>query len=439
MAARHNHSKIAVDEKPVNGSCNRKTMIRKNSINILIMSITLLLTLILLEIVVRVGGATDADGQFTFMGYSLEPYVLPINRLRQGIDSYLSNIDTVTIIYDEITGWAYRPESSRDEGNFTINGVGLRSHREYSQEPLPKTLRIAAFGDSFTAGDDVNDSDVWTNQLEITLIEAGIRAEVLNFGVGGFGMGQAYLRWQKLGRAFEPDIVIFGFQAENLSRNINIFRHLYRQSPGILFSKPRFILTDGELEVLNMPTVPPDNLMAVYESFANHPLAAYEEYYRSRDVIAKWWLSSRLAAFFYEISKTGTGADERDFGPEGERGLLGRAIVDAFASDVATLNAEFFIAHLPVKNELNNHHQGKPSVNDHLLDYFSETYRLIPFMRHLGPEYTDSKYWGATNHYGPEINQLLGEIIAEEIGACIESNSCTLTRFDNSNDFAISA
>ena len=184
------------------------------------------------------------------------PNVLPINRLRQGIDFYLSNIDTVTIIYDEITGWAYRPESSRDEGNFTIIGVGLRSQREYRLEPLPKTLRIAAFGDSYTAGDDVNDSDVWTNQLEITLIEAGIRAEVLNFGVGGFGMGQAYLRWQKLGRAFEPDIVIFGFQAENLSRNINIFRHLYRQSPGILFSKPRFILTDGELEVLNMPTVP---------------------------------------------------------------------------------------------------------------------------------------------------------------------------------------
>jgi len=397
----------------------------------------LVVALVLLEIIIRVGGATDADGQFSFLGYTLEPHVLPINRLKEGIDAYLQNVDTATILFDARTGWAYRPNSLRHQGTFTVNSAGMRSQREFSKEPLPNTLRIAAFGDSFTAGDDVNDAQVWTNQLELNLIEQGIRAEVLNFGVGGYDMGQALLRWRAIGQKFQPDIVIFGFQPENLDRNVNVFRILYIHGPSIPFSKPRFIISDGKLELINLPALPPERMVATFEAFSNHPLAAYEDYYRSRDVVSKWWLTSRLGAFIYEVTKAQEGASQADYGPTSERGMLGKAIVDAFAADVAERAADFFVVHLPLPQHMAHIHNGGQSPYRYLLEYLRETYRYIPFDESLGPEYMDESYWGPTGHYGAEVEALLGQTVARALSACIEERSCRPQRFDNPAQFAI--
>ncbi len=397
----------------------------------------LVVALVLLEIIIRVGGATDADGQFSFLGYTLEPHVLPINRLKEGIDAYLQNVDTATILFDARTGWAYRPNSLRHQGTFTVNSAGMRSQREFSKEPLPNTLRIAAFGDSFTAGDDVNDAQVWTNQLELNLIEQGIRAEVMNFGVGGYDMGQALLRWRAIGQKFQPDIVIFGFQPENLDRNVNVFRILYIHGPSIPFSKPRFIISDSKLELINLPALPPERMVATFEAFSNHPLAAYEDYYRSRDVVSKWWLSSRLGAFIYEVTKAQEGASQADYGPASERGMLGKAIVDAFAADVAERAADFFVVHLPLPQHMAHIHNGGQSPYRYLLDYLRETYRYIPFDESLGPEYMDESYWGPTGHYGAEVEALLGQTVARALSACIEERSCRPQRFDNPAQFAI--
>lgn len=405
--------------------------------NALLGCLGLVLALALLEIMIRIGGATDSDGQFSFMGFTLEPYVLPINRLKEGIDAYLLNVDTATILYDERTGWAYRPNSLRHQGTFTVNSAGMRSQREFSKEPLPDTLRIAAFGDSFTAGDDVNDEEVWTNQLELDLREQGIRAEVMNFGVGGYDMGQAFLRWQAVGQQYQPDIVIFGFQPENLDRNVNVFRILYIHGPSIPFSKPRFIVNDGSLELKNAPALPPERMVATFAAFSKHPLAAYEDYYRSRDVVSKWWRSSRLGAFIYEVTKAQEGASEADYGPESERGMLGKAIVDAFAADVAGRAADFFVVHLPLPQHMAHIHNGGQSPYRYLLGYLREIYRYIPFDESLGPEYMDEGYWGPTGHYGAEVEDLLGQTVARAISTCIEERSCSAQRFDNPAQFAI--
>lgn len=407
--------------------------------NSLLGCLGLVFALVLLEAIVRFGGATDADGQSSFLGYSLEPYVLPINRLREGIDVYLQNVDSATILYDEQTGWAYRPNSLRHQGKFSVNSFGMRAQREYSMEPPPDTLRIAAFGDSFTAGDDVDDEEVWTNQLRLALQQRGIRAEVLNFGVGGYDMGQAYLRWRAVGQQFQPDIVIFGFQPENLDRNVNVFRILYIHGPSIPFSKPRFYMQDGSLALLNAPALPPEMMVATFEAFASHPLAAFEDYYRSRDIVSKWWLRSRLAAFIYAVTKAQKGASEVDYGPASERGELGRSIVEAFAADAAERNADFFVVHLPLPQHMAHVHNGGQSPYRYLLDYLRESYRYIPFDESLGPEFMDAKYWGPTGHYGAEVDALLGQTVAQAIADCIDERSCSPQRFADPAQFASDA
>ena len=415
-----------------------KTLLMRHQtfVNALIVGVTVLLTLAALEAVVRLGGETDADGQFSFMGHALHPYALPVNQLRGKIEAYLENQDEATLIYDEWLGWTYRPNSTRQSGTFTINSAGLRSRREYSQRPPPDTVRIALFGDSFTAGNAVSDDETWGHQLEMRLNQAGIRTEVLNFGVGGYGMDQAFLRWQKMGRDYAPDMVIFGFMPGDLDRNVKVFRGL-RAPTGITFSRPRFVLTEsGGLELVNSPTVPPEQLMTVFESFESHPLAKYENQYKSRDEAGQWWTSSRLASFLHAALTTDS---PENYGPDSERGMLGQAIVDAFAADAKEHGAAFFALHLPKQENLTNFYKGIVESHQFLLDHFAAAYHYISFEERLDSSYLDDAYYPDGRHYGPELNSIAAQAVADEIQSCIESGVCELPRFEDRNVIFISA
>lgn len=388
------------------------------------------ITLLLLELVVRVAGHETADGQFIFAGIELQPYALPIGRLAEQVKEYEDNLDRVTLIYDELVGWRFRPNSLRQAGAFTINGAGLRSQREYETGPPADTLRVALFGDSFTAGDDASDESTWSHLLEVNLNRAGIRAEVLNFGVSAYGMDQAYLRWLQDGSEFAPDIVVFGLQAENLDRNVNVFRQLIHPL-GPPFSKPRFVLTDGVLKLVNSPAIPPEQLVDSFASFASHPLSVHEAYYRSRDYVAQWWSGSKLASMVFAIVNQQLEDEAVKYGPDSERGRLGKALVEAFAADVQATGKPFIILFLPHKDFFERTFYGWEIPYQYLLDYFRDTYHYLSLADHVDPEIKSLKNWGLTLHYGPELNSLVAEILSAEIAACIQSAACELERFDD--------
>lgn len=411
-------------------------MRRRVFVNALIVVFAVSLTLVLLEVFVRVAGKTDADGRFTLLNYSLESPNVPVNELRGQVVGYIANKDIAIVIYDASTGWAFRPNSVRQEGTFTINGAGFRSRRDFDHSPPADTLRIAVFGDSFTAGDDVGDDETWAYLLERALNEGGIRAEVLNFGVGAYGMGQAYLRWQHLGKSFAPDIVIFGLQPENLKRNVNVFRQLLHRS-GPAFSKPRFALIEDELQLLNVPTLPPEQLMDVFENFSEHPLAPYEFHYQSRFRAARWWAASRLFSLVFEALRQAE--DEPDiYRPGSEGGELGKAIVDAFGQDVDKAGAEFVVLHLPLRSHLIRYFSNLPRprpIYDFLLEHSRESYHYIALEEHLQPLHVDDKFWSPTKHYGPLLHALVAEFAADEIIVCIENGDCRTPRFADNSAF----
>ena len=407
-------------------------MYRRILTNVLIGCLAILMTLLALELSLRLLGDTDADGRFTFRQITLETDNLPLHELRGQVEGYIANKDIAAVIYDAQTGWTFRPDSVRQNGSFTINGAGFRAQRDYSERPQPDTLRIALFGDSFTAGDDVSDDEVWSTLLEQGLREAGIRAEALNFGVGAYGMGQAYLRWRHLGKRYAPDIVIFGLQPENLKRNVNVFRQLLHRS-GPAFSKPRFALIDGELQLLNSPALPPEQLIDVFEHFSEHPLAPYEFHYQSRFRAARWWSASRLFSLAFEALRQ---ADEEPgiYTPGSEGGELGKAIIDDFAKSVGEEGSEFVVLHLPLQSHLIRYFSNMPRprpVYDFLLEHCRESYHYLAFEERLAPTHTDDAHWSVTKHYGPSLHALLADFVAEEIVACIKSGSCALPRFDD--------
>ena len=314
----------------------------------------------------------------------------------------------------------------------------MRAEREYALQPAGDTLRVALFGDSFCVGDEVRDDEVWGQKLETLLTQAGIKFEVLNFGVSGYGMDQAFLRWRHLGIDYSPDMVIVVFQGENLDRNVNVFRMLYT-SGAIPLSKPRFILEDGQLSLINLPALPPEELMEVSIAFDRHPLAAYEAYYRGRELSSPLWNLSRLAGLMYAVRQQlfPPMTPAQIYGPNSERGELGMAIVESFAADVAASGAEFLVLHLSLMDHFRDFHSGKPAPWRYLLDHFAETYRFLSLEDFLGAEYTDESYYQPDTHYGPEIHSRIAEAVAAELLACIEDGTCAFDRLPDKRDFMI--
>ena len=115
---------------------------------------------------------------------------------------------------------------------------------------------VSTYGDSYTWGTDVTAEFAWSNVLSKML-----DCRVSNFGVGGYGTDQAYLRFKYNDRD-KAKIVLLGYTSENLVRNVTQFYDfLY---PVLAFSlKPRFILENGALKLVTFPQLSVDEYRAM--------------------------------------------------------------------------------------------------------------------------------------------------------------------------------
>lgn len=160
--------------------------------------------------------------------------------------------DTDTYLqFDPVLGWSIRPSVTAEwlGTTYTSNSLGIRSLREYELVAPEGVTRIAAFGPSFTHGDEVQGPETWEAQIEQTRPDL----EVMNWGVGGYGTDQSFLRYKTQGVAYQPDLVIIGFEEDNLSRNVSRFRPFVRPGTALPLTKPVFVANDHEIVLLENP------------------------------------------------------------------------------------------------------------------------------------------------------------------------------------------
>lgn len=150
---------------------------------------------------------------------------------------------------DPELGWVRRQSSAQEKLYDAVNSAGMRDDREYDRHPAAGSVRIAAFGESFTYGADVRLGENWAKVM--TEIEPSL--EVLNYGVGAYGLDQAFLRYLKVGNDFHPDIVLIGYMSENMARSVSVYRPFLVPQGGGIYSKPRFRLEDGKLVLMPNP------------------------------------------------------------------------------------------------------------------------------------------------------------------------------------------
>lgn len=120
-----------------------------------------------------------------------------------------------------LKGWDLNPNASAVlvtsayAARIDINSQGLR---DVEHEPgKSQRSRIVVLGDSFMDAYQLPVSAIFSKRLERALRDQDV--EVINLGVGGYGLAQSYLSLVEKGRSYEPDMVLLAMSPLNDVRN----------------------------------------------------------------------------------------------------------------------------------------------------------------------------------------------------------------------------
>ena len=398
--------------------CKNKVFFKKSFISkLLLFVVSLLLCFAAVETAIRFLGTTDSDGQFKVGQRYLMPYVLPVITLQENIN-YFKNLTRPYAVPDDLLGWVIANNSWDSEGLYQSNSMGVRSNKEFDKNKSAE-LRIELFGDSFMHSYDVGMNESLAHYLE-QILSFKKSTEVINFGVGAYGNDQAYLRWRNTGREYSPDIVVIGFQAENCKRNVNIIRKFYFMGTQIPFSKPRFILVNDSLVLVNYPTISYDEVPQVVKNFENDSFSKYEYYYHPTDYISKnIFFNLRTLQYISTILKEldDKKNDALNYEPGSEVHDVCYAILKKFYAE-ASLNATVYILHLPTQQDILTKMNSQDFVYASMLWQLKNDFKVIDPTNDLLSEARKNGLKSLfVGHYSAKAN----EIVAASVAAAISN------------------
>ncbi|MGL3827308.1 hypothetical protein [Candidatus Pelagibacter communis] len=150
--------------------------------------------------------------------------------------------------YHEVLGWDRKPSTSGKEKSqrnsyFVINKYGFRGERSFKKDT------IAVFGDSFAFCRYVNDNETWEE-----LLSQKIKSNVLNFGVGNYGIDQAYIKYKIIKNKIKTKHIIFCVVPETIARIHSHWKH-YREFGNIFGFKPLINFKNNKMKIINIPKI----------------------------------------------------------------------------------------------------------------------------------------------------------------------------------------
>jgi hypothetical protein len=328
---------------------------------------------------------------------------------------------TQYVAYDEILGWRIKPGGAF--GLYQATTQGIRGEREYSIPHDIKSGRIATFGDSFTHGDEVGNPFTWQAQLE----KNEPRYEVINFGVGGYGPDQSYLRYVTEGKRFRAEVVIIGLTTENVFRTVNTFRPFYSSDTGLILSKPRYALENETLSLLPNPI----STLGDYKQLFDSPNVVlkkigendwfYQHRYRSGKF--DWLPSVRLIKMvWYEMLFRQNFSDQS----HGEAFHLTLEILTKFYSEVEGDSSIPIIILYPMRSDLVETMKGRQPPIALLKEALrAKKIRVIDLSKAFekGSSETElAKYFEPYGHYSPISHGLVAQYLARQLPSYLKGH-----------------
>ena len=319
---------------------------------------------------------------------------------------------------DAELGWTVRPDGRLPL--YRANAQGLRADRVYAERPPPGTLRIAAFGDSFVHGSEVANQDAWPARLERLRPDL----EVLNFGVGGYGVDQAWLRWRREGQRFEPQLVLIGFMTEDIHRSVNRFRPFLSPQQPEPRAKPRFVLRDaGGLALLPnpLPTLDAYRALVADEAAVLPRVGRGDAFYQAlwRPTPLSILPSLRLARFArFALSPARTIVDGR-FNPRSEAFEVTARVIEGFHAEVRAAGSLGVVLFLPTREDFERRRDRRGDAWAPLRERLGrdgiESLDVIDCFER--PRFLRAVVFMKGGHYGPATNRVVARCLLEAFEA----------------------
>jgi len=228
----------------------------KYLINIAVSTASLLLTLLALEVGLRLYG---------------------YNPLRDGQSGseYILRASPYPDLKYELTPGAYGSLSDTDT---KINSQGFRGPEPSSSPP---GQRVVILGDSIAFGNFMTWEDTFSNQIQQRLHSKNRHVEVLNFGVGGYDTLQEVSLLEIRGLKYDPDLVVVAYCLNDISIASTSLEHIeWRRSQerSFLYRSRLAQFVSTNIEKIRLKN---------WLSHMNQPQVFHREYERQIDAISE--------------------------------------------------------------------------------------------------------------------------------------------------------
>lgn len=371
----------------------------------------LLATLLLVEVGLRIVVTENEQTGIRLLG---RVALLPWRPDPEHVEKTLKGRDTADryIGRDQDLGWSIRP-NGRD-GLYESNAAGMRGRfgEEVPPVPPPGVTRVAIYGDSFTHGDQVAYPDTWAAQW------MGRRAnlEVLNFGVPGFGVDQALLRFERDGLRFGAQVHLLCIWPEDIIRNLNVIRFYMTPHGNLGPPKPRFVIDGAGLRLINAPVMDDRQYADSVTGRSISPTMVHDRLYSESDVADRWYhvlYSTRVVGGLWRAQERQKEREQQYFSPDSEANQLAVRIAARFKERAEAVGAKPYVVFIPAANYLDRHASGGWPLVDLLRRNGIDVIDLgPPIADAVRAEGVDRIYQGHTTRLG---NQRIAEALDQAL------------------------
>jgi len=157
--------------------------------------------------------------------------------------------------HDSKLGFRGRPgferpaNPSRGIPALRLNRDGFRGRPVPPAGSVAKGPRIALFGDSFLVGELLEEQELMSSLLEVSLRSQGLDAEVYNLSVVDYGTAQQLLLLREVGPGLVPDAVVLALYAPNDVANNALELALHTRVSAGDRIRPYLVADAGDLKV----------------------------------------------------------------------------------------------------------------------------------------------------------------------------------------------
>jgi len=349
-----------------------------------------------------------------FLGFNLFATERLAIHWRVETNAALSELTPVAIqrfqeqFYDPVLGWVFHEKTTvLPYAQFDANGA-----RVDVLAGAPGV--VAAYGDSFTFGEDVENDETWPHFLAEAL---GV--QVANFGVAGYGPDQALLRLRgHLEEGRVPEVVILGVMSENIARVVNVWRKVYTGGEALNF-KPVLVVDQGVPRWVPNPLGQPVTVESVRQAIKNSsPNDFWADQNQRRPAVPHFpYLVTAFDTLTYLSFRV---VRWQDLWQQDQPLEVLRAIVAEFVLLSQTYSFDPVILMIPMAEDLRFHEANQPATYAHVLEEFRREYEgQLVVVDTLDEDFEASRYQlrpyqGHTSAYG---NQVISAAIVNRLSA----------------------